>query len=884
MKRNFAVVVAWATLTIGSSVSAAEIVIPTFGEGLPQIPNIPGLRYCAAPDCDNSAFENTHFGIDNKTGKILAFAADGGPMDIDNSHLDAKEEVLLVIPNDDNANYENKFVPPEIAFGAVQQPIDANTNYSGGFITSPTVTVSPQLSAPIPVSAPAEMYIASPVHNPVSVPAPVGEPVRTRTTVVPVVASAPAPYSAAPVMAQQVPAHSEVANHVIRRQVGKVVVANDEKVPWWKGGMWRNRKNRGGEGSGGSSASTKSRSGASASSASSNDDDEMWDEEEEEYSGYNADGSFGKATSASGGSAARGAVKDSPYDKPVFADAGGRMPSPQPPPAASVRGAPGPVVDRGVNTSGGELAGGRTVDRGVNMNRGADSAGVDRGNNAGPAGPGPGPALPPPPMARSGGGQGGFGIGGGVVDSGVNTGLNSGINSGMNAGGGAFGGASYGDTYTSSGVSSMAAPSGGFVSEPYSDPYASSASYGTTGSFDTSSAYVDTAAYGGASTYTPPPVYSSSGNEGTASFLDPNYNSYASSTSYVDSSSYGSSYDSSASYGATSYDTSSYGSSTSYDSGSYGATYDSGMSTISTGSSGWDSGSGLVAAPSAPSAPPPPPAYRASGPSVDAQGSPQFENAVRLVKENRFSEAKNLLSSETSRNPSNAAAWRWLADCHYNLLELDEAVDCYQRSLERDPNDYYALRGQGFAYLHRGHEYWRLMQEEVSKGSKEKAAETFANAHDNYKKSLEMLGLCLRRAPTDGEAVYGEAMAAEGASRKLYSNAISYLKLGPSQRERAELFAENCITVINKGIERAKERAKQNPGDAGPRALLGGLYLRKAILYNQLGKNEQALIELRNSRDVQKSILDEIDKNNTTAKRNLSECESYWEAWGGNRR
>ena len=270
-------------------------------------------------------------------------------------------------------------------------------------------------------------------------------------------------------------------------------------------------------------------------------------------------------------------------------------------------------------------------------------------------------------------------------------------------------------------------------------------------------------------------------------------------------------------------------------------------------------------------------------PSIDAQGSPQFENAVRMVKENRFTEAKSILSAETGRNPGNAAAWRWLADCHYNLLELDDAVTCYQRALDLDPNDYYALRGRGFSYLHRGHEYWRRMQEEVAQGQKDKAAATFAQAHDDYKKSLEFLGMCLRRAPNDGESIYGEAMAAEGASRKLYSNAISYLKLGPDQRERAELFAENCLTVINKGIERSKERAKLDPGEVGPRALMGGLYLRKAILFRQLGKNDLALMELRNSRDVQQSILDEIDKNNATAQRNLRECETYWEEWGGNR-
>ncbi|MDR1611228.1 MAG: tetratricopeptide repeat protein [Planctomycetota bacterium] len=275
--------------------------------------------------------------------------------------------------------------------------------------------------------------------------------------------------------------------------------------------------------------------------------------------------------------------------------------------------------------------------------------------------------------------------------------------------------------------------------------------------------------------------------------------------------------------------------------------------------------------------PPPAPGYADPG----APGSPQFDNAVRLVKESRFSEAKPLLSAETSSNPRNAAAWRWLGDCHYNLLELPQALDAYQRAIQLDPNDYYAIRGQGFANLHRGHELWRNMMEELNLGQREQAAATFAQAHDNYKKSLELLSDCLRRAPNDGEAIYGEAMAAEGASRKLYSNAVSYIKLGPENRERAELFAENCLQVINKGVERATERAKQNPGEIGPRALLGGLHLRKAMLYHQLGKRDLALGEIVNSYQAQKAILDEIDKNNATALKGVQDCQTYWSEWGG---
>ncbi len=281
-----------------------------------------------------------------------------------------------------------------------------------------------------------------------------------------------------------------------------------------------------------------------------------------------------------------------------------------------------------------------------------------------------------------------------------------------------------------------------------------------------------------------------------------------------------------------------------------------------------------------PASPAPSPAAQFGG-SASSGGSPQFEQAVSMVKESRFAEAKPLLLSETASDPNNASVWRWLGDAQYNLLELQDAINSYANALRIDPNDYYAVRGQGFAYLHRGHELWRKMMEELKLGQRDQAAATFSEAHDNYKKSLEKLSECLRRAPNDDEAIYGEAMAAEGASRKLYSNAISYIKLGPENRNRAELFAENCIQVINKGVERASTRARENPGESGPRALLGGLYLRKAMLYHHLGKNDLALAELRNSYGVQKSIIDEIDKNNATALKGVQDCETYWAEWGG---
>lgn len=658
----------------------------------------PGAKFCPAPGANNTAFLDTHFGIDAQTGQVSAFNGSTNHLP-PNDRIATAESVILVAPN---VSPENRYVPPEVAFG----PSAARPAYPAQPVYAPQPAYQPpvqnvatqsyqqiQYSAPQPQPYQAQVYQGYPKQA-------VGTPTR------------------------HIEATSEVANQQASRPKAKT--ANNDKVPWWKGGMWRNKK----DGDNGSSRDSSSSSGSSRSNsyddspspssggrgASSSsrmaDDDSMWDDDD--YSGYNSDGSFGRPAGAPQ-QARQPAPANSQYADPY---------SPPPVPPAT-----GPVYN-------------------------------DFGNRA--VGSPYGPPAPAP-------------------------------------------------TYSDPFAPQPQPMAGGYIGEPYTDPnYAQP--------------------YGG-STYSDP--YASQPAYAGPAYSDP--------------------------YAPTTPD--------------YGSPYDSGTASWvgATQNDPWG-GMPVQAAPS----------FQGT-PSIDAQGSPQFENAVRMVKENRFSEAKNILVSETSRNPSNAAAWRWLADCHYNLLELDDAINCYKRALERDPNDYYALRGEGFSYLHRGHEFWRRMQEEVGRGQKDPAAATFAQAHENYKQALDTLGRCLRRAPTDSEAIYGEAMAAEGASRKLYSNAISYLKLGPEHRERAELFAENCLTVINKGIERSKERAKLNPGDAGPRALLGGLYLRKAILYNQLGKNDLALLELRNSRDVQQSILDEIDKNNDVAQKNIRECETYWNAWGGNR-
>ena len=267
-------------------------------------------------------------------------------------------------------------------------------------------------------------------------------------------------------------------------------------------------------------------------------------------------------------------------------------------------------------------------------------------------------------------------------------------------------------------------------------------------------------------------------------------------------------------------------------------------------------------------------------PSVPA-GTAPFDEAVTMMEAAHFVNAMEILEELVLAEPTNAAAFRRLGECHYNLMEFEEALTAYERAGELRPNaneGYYIQRGEGFAHLHYGHQLWKQMDRERGSGQLESAADTFTSAHEHYKKALEILTLCLNRAPDDVEAVYGRAMAAEGASRKLWSNAISHLNYG--QIERAHVFADNCIVVINAGLESAQRRASDPKfqGETGPYALMGGLYERKATLYQRLGKTDLALIELNNAMGAQRAVLN-IDKHNATALEKLEGCEKYRLEW-----
>ncbi len=263
--------------------------------------------------------------------------------------------------------------------------------------------------------------------------------------------------------------------------------------------------------------------------------------------------------------------------------------------------------------------------------------------------------------------------------------------------------------------------------------------------------------------------------------------------------------------------------------------------------------------------------------TVNRKPDNDFDRAVLLVKEYKFAKAKGLLKKVIDRDPGYSEAWRWLGDCQYNLLELDDAISSYTRARDIDPNNYLALRGKGFAHLHKGRKQYQDYKRAAKEGDNAKAAEILTMAHENFKLSLELLRECLRLVPADNEAMYGRAMAAECASRKLYSNAVVMLKNGDSTKANA--WAERCLGIIDEGIEAAKHRINEYTGDANPRTLVANLFYRRAVLLKNFNQTENAIIAIRKAIVTQQSILDDIDPGNRRASLSLQAYTGEMQKW-----
>ncbi len=241
---------------------------------------------------------------------------------------------------------------------------------------------------------------------------------------------------------------------------------------------------------------------------------------------------------------------------------------------------------------------------------------------------------------------------------------------------------------------------------------------------------------------------------------------------------------------------------------------------------------------------------------------PDYEYAKKAVRQGNYSEAKHLLLNVVKRHPDSTKAWSWLGDSHYNLLELEQAIQAYRKALTLYPENYFAMRGEGFARLHLGFDLWRSGRRR--------------EAHEEFRQSLKILQDCLRIYPGDLEAMYGRSLAAEGASRKLYQNAVSQLRR--ENKEMAESEARNCMEVIDEGIESARQRMYKNPDEVGPRSIAGGLFQRRAILQKTFNRLSSAVEDMEQAIKAYESIL-QISPDNYLAKAELKKCKSYLGKW-----
>lgn len=254
--------------------------------------------------------------------------------------------------------------------------------------------------------------------------------------------------------------------------------------------------------------------------------------------------------------------------------------------------------------------------------------------------------------------------------------------------------------------------------------------------------------------------------------------------------------------------------------------------------------------------------------ALTSHDDPDFDEAIRLVQADNFVQARSLFLNITKRNPANDDAWRWLGDCNYNLMELHKALEAYQEARRLNPRNYFAQRGEGLTRLHYGHELWRTRKQR--------------EAHEQYRQSIEILQNCTRLYPGDMDAMYGRAMAAEGASRLLYMNAI--LLLSRREPQLAETELRNCLDVILEGVQaaevvtRSMTESGNEIGSVGPLNISGGLYQRHAMLLHTFKRDNDALQSMHLAAERYRMIL-RIDPTNLKAQEELNRCLAKLEEW-----
>jgi len=253
----------------------------------------------------------------------------------------------------------------------------------------------------------------------------------------------------------------------------------------------------------------------------------------------------------------------------------------------------------------------------------------------------------------------------------------------------------------------------------------------------------------------------------------------------------------------------------------------------------------------------PPEIYEKEGDGSNPQG---FNIALQLYQQQNYSQAADEFRLIIERHPNHSESHRFLGDCMYNMMEFEEARRSYDTAYRLNPQNYFALRGIGFASLYHGYRLFDQLR--------------IDDAHAAFQESLTRMQTCLRMRRGDLDAYFGRAMAAEGASRKLYKNAEDKLTLG--DRFAAEAERRICDQVINEGLESIEVRIHARDNEVGPFVLKASLLYRRARLYKMFGMDDEANSLLNGCLATYRKVR-ELDP--TRAEASIREAESTRELW-----
>ncbi len=239
--------------------------------------------------------------------------------------------------------------------------------------------------------------------------------------------------------------------------------------------------------------------------------------------------------------------------------------------------------------------------------------------------------------------------------------------------------------------------------------------------------------------------------------------------------------------------------------------------------------------------------------------------AENLMRQQRHREAAQMLLSVTADETADPRPHALLGDCLYKLRRFEEARDAYGQALAIDAEYFPAVRGFGYVAL--------------SQGNRDYNANRAQEAFDNYNESLRRLRLAHRLRPGDDQVVYARAWAAEGVARFFYSRAINLQARGDLQG--AETMYDKCMGFCREALDAGGAYQRTHLTDALPRALIGRVRLRMAMLEHEFGRLDAALQHLDEALLAWRGILERVDADNETAHaevRRLTELRTRWQA------